>query len=308
MARCSSCHATFPDRSHLRMLRAAGGSWALVCQECANSPRRTVDEGAAEEDREAEGPDSRAAAHTERLRSGRLAEEEIAFFERVEDLLAELVAWEPPLIETADEDKPKRIHQRHAVDLQMDFAFLRDSRQHAARVLDVSQGGVRFLSPLALQVGQVLKAVVYPAQGDEQENRIRNLLEIRRVARNQEGLMEIGARFVKRASVGDDTDRREHARREVEVPVFYQPEGCDVIWRGQTMDLSQNGVYFEAVEELAKDDVLRIMLRTRAPDFVDADLRAEARVVRIAAGRHWPYGYGCAFGKLQAIPLSEAGD
>lgn len=210
----------------------------------------------------------------------------------------------------------RRAHPREHVSAPMDFAFVRDDVTHHARTVDVSRGGVRFVTDVPLEPGHVLRATIRdePARGEAREpavpayarggRRRYQYVEVRRVRDREDGTYEAGGRFIRRIGV-DDRNRRRHARRPISSPVWYCRAQSDLLCKGRACDLSRGGIRVRVQESVPPGERMEVLLRTHPPAFAHADLRATVEVVRAVDQGPGACELGCRFTRLQALPVAE---
>jgi c-di-GMP-binding flagellar brake protein YcgR len=288
MPKCPLCKRDLPDIARFEMTRTPAGLRLLACPQCAGTT----------------GPRSRPAGQESgrRTSSLRLAASQRETLEALREIYQE-VRDQP---EEAPRETPhKRTSERHEVDLELSFSFLRDQRAFEGQVRDISQGGLRFITDQEVKVGHVLRVTVRSSARPDEAAGQPSFAEVRRVVKNEDGRFEVGARFVRRIGV-DDTNRRRHPRRAMTAPVFYRCNQSDLILRGTAMDISQGGLRLGVSERPTKGAALALYLRTEPPAFVYADIEATAEIVRVAERAPGRYELGCAFRQLNVTPVQEA--
>jgi hypothetical protein len=202
----------------------------------------------------------------------------------------------------------RRESERYVANLLMRFTMLRDDKVHAGRVLDISRGGMRFLTRRPLERGQVVCIEVGNARGnDPLVALLQSGAEVRRVKQVDEEQYEVGVRFVTRGRTHAE-NRRRHRRHDVDFSAYYLRTGSEITYRGEVRDISQGGVRFQLDEPLEENEQLAIMLRAESDAFMRADLRGIVRVCRLSKLENRRYDAGCAFVKVRLLPRSGGRD
>lgn len=279
MPNCMRCGEAVPRRSDLTLVRGESGRWEIVCHKCNDTSPESADEGGSV----AAVPASPGEA-----------------FQRLRGILQ-------TLLEEREIESPRRAyerqHQRQPADLQLEFTLLRDDAVHEGRVHDLSRGGVRFSTSRELSKGNIINLVVTGTS--DETPLIRSAAEVRRVTFTDDGMYDVGARFVKRSLTHED-NRRRFRRYDADMVVYYQREGADSTCRGDVCDVSQGGTRVVVDEAIEKDEEFSVILRGEGGRFCKADLVGKARCLRVKQLNAREWEIGCSFRKVSAVPRSTS--
>lgn len=235
----------------------------------------------------------------------RMKKKELDDFERMKDALRALANRHSHDIDaTEDELFQHRAHERLMTHLQLEFAYARDEKTYIGMVRDISQGGIRFVSAYPLAVGDTLRAVVHSAGEAVGPDKVETYLEVRRILSSENGVTEVGARFVSRTAI-DEKNRRRYPRHDFKGPVFYSRRGCILIAKGVVLDISQGGVRMMARDALDVGEEISMRIRTQPPAFAHADLVGFMQVLRAQRVGARQYEVGCRFQKVRVMPIDK---
>jgi c-di-GMP-binding flagellar brake protein YcgR len=199
----------------------------------------------------------------------------------------------------------KRAHERHDVSLEMQFSYVRDNKMYRARVLDISQGGMKFETEVPLEVNQHLKGQVFkPSENKENESvkKIENYMETRRVIALENGLFQIGVRFIKKISI-DEKDRRKNVRKKGNFPFFFTREGSEITYKGTVIDISPGGMKAQVHISFEEKEIIEVFMKTRPPAFTSSDLSATFQIKRIERVYENCFNVSGSFDNLHVIQL-----
>lgn len=277
MPTCMRCGKTVPRRRDLDLVRVRveNGGWEVVCHHCATPASNASTR-----------PVSKATADC-------LSSDEA--FEKVRKALESLLLGEE------DGGGVTRAHsrkyERTSAELTVTFTPLRDDSLHSGQMLDMSPGGIRFATDRELTRGQIIQLDVRASDNDEPL--VSSTAEVRRVALNDEGLFEIGARYVQHR-LAHASNRRRYRRFKADMAAYYQRPGADCTRKAEVLDLSQGGVRLRFEEPVQENEEMAIVLRGLGGRFTQADLYGLICVVRVSqkSGHQWEAG--CRFQNVKA--------
>lgn len=295
MSVCPFCKKEIPNSNDLLSIKTKEGKFSIACKMCISNRHLTP-----VVDKKAQTKKS-SQTSIEKTITKKVEEEAFKKINSALDVISEKNAF------IDNKQTYKREHERHDVNLEMQFSFLRDSKMYRGTVLDVSQGGIKFETDIRVKNDQNLKAIVFTPDTKSKEkkmDKIENFLDVRRVTPLENGLFQVGARFLKKISV-DDKDRRKHVRRKASFPFFYKRDQSELINRGDVLDISPGGMRVSVHEEFDVDETVEINIRTSPPAFVFADLRGYYQVIRVFNKTTNTYQVGGRFSKLIVTPLDK---
>ncbi len=335
MPKCSLCGKVVTDKNALRLLRSEDGRWIAHCDDCSSQvvgdpiesvaaepppPAPSPEDKPAPEFLLPEGPATEPPPPAPRPRRRTLPQQEGTGVYRRPKAVVEREARQTKeifdrmrrrLVELKRAEKRdqsphayRRESERYVANLLMRFTMLRDDQVYAGRVLDISRGGMRFLTQRPLDKGQIVCIEVGNARGnDPLVALLQSGAEVRRVKQVEEDRYEVGVRFVTHGRTHAE-NRRRHRRHDVDFSAYYLRTGSEITYRGEVGDISQGGVRFLLDEGLEQNEQLAIMLRAESDSFMRADLRGIVRVCRLRQIDKRRYEAGCAFVKVRLLPRS----
>ena len=198
-----------------------------------------------------------------------------------------------------------RSHERKQVELRVHFTLARDDTRHEGTVKDFSQGGLKVVTEYQLTKGQVVQFDWNIPLPPAMARVLQSTAEVRRVIKTENGLYEVGFKFLTRQQ-DKGANRRRFRRYKCDMFVYYQRPGSELLSRGKVTDISQGGCQMRLDEQLEAGEVFSVRLIGGGGSR--GDLVGTMRVCRVIP-RENSFETGCAFEKMrmeQHPPLPEA--
>lgn len=285
MPKCGSCGKNYDDPSVIELMRNQENRWVAICRNC-------LDHG----------------VDVNRVERGNIAVDEHALqtadkpvidvtlsgdpFENARKLLEALRS----LRQSKERVGRARSHERKQVEMVVRYTLARDDTRHEGTVKDFSQSGLRVVTAQNLPKGQIVhfdwNIPLPPSMG----RMLQSAAEVRRVSRNDDGMFDIGFKFIARQS-DKGANRRRFRRYKCDMLVLYQRSGGDVVSSGKVRDISQGGCQMRLDESLDQGEVFRVRLIGGGGSR--GDLVGTMRVCRVMPRDGVMFETGCAFEQMR---------
>ncbi len=303
MPKCSVCRRSFPRTSDLARVRHRAGKLVFACKRCVTAEKarraksqvavnQTPERSPGERSGAAAKPHSPSSRQPRALQRRQIEETKKAFV-KIHETLQSLKREKKEPKAASD----KRAHERHRANFKISFSLLRDDAVHTCDIRDISRGGVRFITPVPLAVGNILQADIQAPEGSPVKIMIKRPLEVRRITPLKDGRIEVGARFVSHVRASEP-NRRRYRRRPVDMAVQVRRDGCEYITIGRVRDISQGGARLIMDEAPDVGEKIQVTLRGGK----NAHFHSAMEVIRVQERRPREYELGCRFITPDAEP------
>jgi c-di-GMP-binding flagellar brake protein YcgR len=284
MPRCGSCGKNYDDSRVMELVRNNDNRWVSVCRSCLNMG---VDVNLIEQGNIAVDERALATADTPSIDVSLSADP----FVNARNLLESL----RKLRQSRERVGRARSHERKQVEMRVYFTMARDDTRHEGTVKDFSQGGMRAVTPYPLVKGQIVQFDWNIPLPPAMMRMLQSSAEVRRVTKTEDGLYDVGFKFVPRQSSDNGANRRRFRRYKCDMLAYYQRPGSELISRGRVSDISQGGCQMQLDEKLDFGEVFAV--RLIGGGGAKGDLVGGMRVCRVIA-REEVFETGCSFEKM----------
>lgn len=292
MPKCPYCNKNVLNNSDLKSVKDSEGLVSISCSKCINTHKLLPLDHVKRDSKKQSGP---------AISKDQLQKIESELLKKINSILDE-ISQNNSLLE--NKESYKRAHERHDVSLEMQFSFVRDNKMYRAKVLDISQGGMKFETEVKLDINQHLKGEIFkpPENKNEKINKIENYMEVRRVIALENDLFQIGARFVKKISI-DEKDRRKNIRKKGTFSFFFTRQGSEITYRGKVINISPGGMKAQVHAKVETKETIEVFMKTRPPAFAPSDLSATFNIKRIELVYENCFNVSGSFDNLNVIQI-----
>ncbi|MCD8350452.1 MAG: PilZ domain-containing protein [Planctomycetaceae bacterium] len=284
MPRCGSCGKNYDDSRVMELVRNQDNRWISICRNCLDIG---VDVNLVEQANIAVEDQALATADKPSI-DVTLSTDPIANARKLLDSLRNLR-------QSKERVGRARGHERKQVEMRVHFTLARDDTRHEGTVKDFSQGGLRVVTSYPLVRGQTVQFDWNIPLPPAMMRMLQSSAEVRRVIRNDDGLYDVGFKFVSRQS-DKGANRRRYRRYKCDMVVYYQRNGSELQSWGKVIDISQGGCQMQLDEKLEKGEVFTV--RLIGGGGTRGDLVGSMRVCRVIQ-REVSFETGCAFEKMR---------
>lgn len=284
MPRCGSCGKNYDDSRVMELVRNADNRWISICRFCLNMG---VDVNLVEQGNIAVDERALATADTPSIDVS-LSADPIANARKLLEALRNLR-------QSKERVGRARSHERKQVEMRVHFTLSRDDTRQEGTVKDFSQGGLRVETSYPLVKGMIVQFDWNIPLPPAMMRMLQSSAEVRRVIKNEDGLYDVGFKFVSRQS-DKGANRRRFRRYKCDMLVYYQRTGSELMTRGKVSDISQGGCQMHLDEKLESGEVFNV--RLIGGGGTKGDLVGSMRVCRVIP-REVTFETGCAFEKMR---------
>lgn len=282
----------------LTEMRDPEGAWYQVCETCLVSIMNNGDLEIPE--------DSATARLSQPIVANDPLERDAIWTRRVRENLCETLEEYQEKITSQEKVTvaPKQSHrhyERIETETVFSYTLARDTVSIEGTALDISRGGMRFITEHTLAEGQVITLDTKVFTAAKFKGLVRDTAEIRRVSKREDDTSDIGIRFVQR-SLGKEPDRRAHSRIVTDLVVFYLRDEMPFITRGLVTNLSRGGIQLRLDEELQLGETIALSIRGEHGEFKTRDLDGKATVVHQKASTLGTFLVGCHLSDIVSTP------
>ncbi len=292
MPRCNSCGKNYDNPSILELVKNQENRWLMICRHCIDMG---VDVNLVEQGNIVVEAHALATADTQSV-STVLSGDPIADARRLLDTLRNLR-------QSKERVGRARSHERKPVEMKVYFTLARDDTGHEGTVRDFSQGGLRLLTVYPLVKGQIVQFDWNMPLPPAMARTLQSTAEVRRVTNTEDGMIDVGFRFLTR-QVDKGAYRRRFRRYKCDMAMFYQRNGSALMSYGRVSDISQGGCQMHLDEALEQGEVFHVRL---IGGGTKGDLVGSMRVCRVIP-REVEFETGCAFEKMRMEKQAEQPD
>ncbi len=293
MPRCNSCGKNYDNPSILELVKNQENRWLMICRHCIDMG---VDVNLVEQGNIVVEAHALATADTQSV-STVLSGDPIADAKRLLDTLRNLR-------QSKERVGRARSHERKPVEMKVYFTLARDDTRHEGTVRDFSQGGLRLLTVYPLVKGQIVQFDWNMPLPPAMARTLQSTAEVRRVTNTEDGMIDVGFRFLTR-QVDKGANRRRFRRYKCDMVMYYQRNGSAVMAHGRVSDISQGGCQMHLDEALNQGEVFHV--RLIGGGGTKGDLVGSMRVCRVIP-REVEFETGCAFEKMRMEKQAEQPD
>ncbi len=293
MPRCNSCGKNYDNPSILELVKNQENRWLMICRHCLDMG---VDVNLVEQGNIVVEAHALATADTQSV-STVLSGDPIADAKRLLDTLRNLR-------QSKERVGRARSHERKPVEMKVYFTLARDDTRHEGTVRDFSQGGLRLLTVYPLVKGQIVQFDWNMPLPPAMARTLQSTAEVRRVTNTEDGMIDVGFRFLTR-QVDKGANRRRFRRYKCDMVMYYQRNGSAVMSHGRVSDISQGGCQMHLDEALEQGEVFHV--RLIGGGGTKGDLVGSMRVCRVIP-REVEFETGCAFEKMRMEKQAEQPD
>ena len=190
-----------------------------------------------------------------------------------------------------------RQSERLPADITVQYNVARDDTFRAGQVVELSETGLKMVTPHRLSKGQILFFDAKKSSASALLPMFQGSAEIRWVDEMADGRFAVGARFGQR-QVARGSNRRRHKRHQADMACLYRRAGSEITSYARVRDLSQGGMMLSASESLQKGEVIEFRVRGETGAFAKHDLVGASSVMRMLP-RPGYYEIGCRFDKTR---------
>lgn len=283
MPKCGSCGKNYDAPSIMELVRNQENRWVSVCRPCLDMG---IDINKVH--RENIAVDEQVLASTEMPAIDvTLSHDSMANARKLLDSLRNLR-------QSKERVGRARSHERKQVELTVHFTLSRDDTRHEGTVKDFSESGLRITTHHQLTRGQVVQFDWNIPLPPAMARMLQSTAEVKRVTKNDDGLYDVGFKFMTRQS-DKGANRRRFRRYKCDMLVYYQRPGSQLMTRGKVSDISQGGCQMRLDEKLDSNEVFTVRLIGGGGSR--GDLVGSMRVCRVIP-REIVFETGCAFEKM----------
>ncbi len=293
MPKCGSCGKNYDDAGLLELVRNQENRWISICRFC-------LDQG----------------VNVNEVHPPNIAVDDLALTTAdkpsidvtlVDDALANaanLLESLRNLRQSKERVGRARSHERKQVELTIHFSLARDDTRHEGTVKDFSQSGLRVVTPHQLIKGQTVQFDWNVPLPPAMARVLQSTAEVRRVNKTDNGLYDVGFKFLTRQA-DKGANRRRFRRYKCDMLVYYQRGGSEAHSSGKVTDISQGGCQMQLDEALNQGEVFTV--RLIGGGGAKGDLVGTMRVCRVIP-REVMFETGCAFDqmRMEAQPSQAA--
>lgn len=168
-----------------------------------------------------------------------------------------------------------RAHERHGVEMTIDYRARKQTTPKTALMVDLSKGGFGFIAEEPLMPKSVLAVSIKGSKS--LAINFRGAAEVMRCTpQTDPGKFLIGARFI----IKQADKKRKSDRQNVLFNLWYSHENETVVKEGTLVDISGGGLAMVVPEKIEREAVLKVCVRGDAGVFKDQEIRGLVRVVR----------------------------
>lgn len=290
MPRCSSCGNYYDDPSIMELVRNQENRWVSICRHCLDMG---VDVNLV--------PSGNIAVDDHLLATTDQPSIDVSLSDDPMEDAKKLLESLRTLRQSQERVGRARSHERKQVELTVHFTLARDDTRHEGTVKDFSESGLRVATHLQLTKGQVVQFDWNIPLPPAMARMLQSTAEVRRVSKTDDGLYDVGFKFLTRQS-DKGANRRRFRRYRCDMVVYYQRSGSECMSRGKVSDISQGGCQMRLDEQLDQNEIFTV--RLIGGGGARGDLVGSMRVCRVVP-REVIYETGCAFEKMRMEQLPE---
>lgn len=285
MPRCGSCSRNYDDPGVMELVRNQENRWVAICRNC-------LDQG----------------VDVNQVVQGNIAVDEHALQTADKPVIDVTLSGDPfenagklleslrNLRQSKERVGRARTHERKQVEMVVHYTLARDDTRHEGTVKDFSQSGLRVVTSQNLPKGQIVHFDWNIPLPPSMARVLQSAAEVRRITKTDDGLYDIGFKFLARQS-DKGANRRRFRRYKCDMLVLYQREGDEIVSSGKVRDISQGGCQMRLDENLASGEVFKV--RLVGGGGARGDLVGTMRVCRVVPRDDIIFETGCAFDQMR---------
>lgn len=285
MPKCGSCGKNYDDPSVMELVRNQDNRWVSVCRSCLD---QGIDVNTVQTNNIAVDEHAIALADKPSIDVTLLDDP----MENVKKLLDSL----RNVRQSRERMGRSRSHERRQIDLVVHFSMSRDDTRHEGTVKDFSQGGLKIVTAYQLSKGQIVQFDWNIPLPPAMARTLQSMAEVRRIVKNNEGLYEVGFKFVTKQQADSGANRRKHRRYKCDMLVYYFRKGSNYMSSGKVKDISQGGCQMRLDDKLEQSEIVSV--RLLGGGGTRGDLVGKVQVCRVAPKEVY-YLTGCAFEQMR---------